>query len=91
MQHLNEALRVLDVGRYGALGHLKTDAPGRHAAVIECIDDQTQEVLIAQRLAGNVDRSTAVTGQPDLAGPDCGKHRIDHPSIDLRHQLVPFS
>src|SRR5690606_10962195 len=58
--------------------------------MVQRFDDEAQETLVGQCLAGDVDRAVAPARQLYLPGRDRGKRGIDDPAIDLRHQLVAF-
>ncbi len=56
--------------------------------MVQRIDDETQETLISQGLAGDIDGATALARQFDFPGTDRSQRRVDHPAVDLRHQLI---
>src|SRR5690606_3088897 len=60
VQHADEALRVLDIRDHRVLRHFEAELIRRHTGATENVDDELQELWIAERLARQVDRQAAL-------------------------------
>ena len=63
MQHVDEALRVIELAHDRRLARLEADAIGAHARVIEHVDDELEEVVVGEGLRREIDVAGASHGQ----------------------------
>ena len=66
VQHFDEALRLLHVRKNRLLRDFEAYCRRGHTATIQRFDDKTQECLVRDSLAGQVDRTAPLTSQPDF-------------------------
>jgi hypothetical protein len=70
LERIDEAVRLREARDRGGLGDFEADLRGVEAAALELVDDEGQELVVAQALAGEVDRA----------------HRQAFALVGLRHQ-----
>ncbi len=81
VQHADEAARVLDVGDDRVLGDLEAHLAGVHAGAVEAVDHELQELQVAERLAGDVDRDAALRAELEGAVAERGERGLHHPAV----------
>ncbi len=90
MQHAYETPCVIEVRNYRALGDLEAHLRGVHTRAVETLDDELQELQIAERLPRDVDGHPAIGGHLDRAAAQRGQGRLHDPTIDEAHEPIAF-
>src|SRR5215469_4143233 len=88
MQHPNEAPRVIEIGDHSALGDLEAHLTRGNAGAVEALDHELEELQIAERLPGDVDRDAAAGRHRYRATAERGERRLHHPAVDESHEAV---
>src|SRR5258706_15123489 len=57
LEGLDEAVGLREAGDRGGLGDLEADLAGINAAFLELVDDEGQELVVAQALPRKIDRA----------------------------------
>src|SRR6185437_9586046 len=91
LQRLDEAVRLGEARDRRGLGDLEADLAAVEAALVELVDDEGQELVIAEALSGEVDGAEcellALVGLRDQPA----KSVLDHPPVDGRRDAVALS
>ncbi len=91
VQHADETPRGVEVRDHRALGDLEADLRGIHAAAVEALDHELEELRIGDGLARQVDaRGCGRRGKLDGAAPERRERGLHHPAIDEPHQAIAF-
>src|SRR5690606_18114507 len=88
LERVDEAVG-LGVTRDGRrLRDLEADARGIEPAHLELVDDERQELLVAEALPGEVDRAEREPLALVRLGNQPAEGAADHPAIDVRGEAV---
>src|SRR4029077_15367905 len=88
LQRLDEAVRLREACDRRGLGDLEADLGRIEPALVELIDDERQELVITEALAGEIDRALQQLLALIRLGDQPAKRVLDHPAVDRRGDAV---
>ena len=90
VERLDEAAGLGEIGDGGGFGDFKADARGVQAADAELLNDERQELVIAQTLPRKIDGAHGKPGTLIGSRHQPAERVFHHPAVDGRHQVVAF-
>src|SRR6185437_2101807 len=88
LQRLDEAVGLREAGNGRGLGDLEADLRAVEPAAVELIDDERQELVIPQALAGEIDRAERQLLALVRLRYQPAEGVLDHPPIDRRRDAI---
>src|SRR5215472_3173590 len=84
LQRLDEAVRLREARYRRGLGDLEADLGGIEPAAVELLDDERQELVIAEALPGEIDGALPQLLALVRLGHEPAEGVLDHPAVDRR-------
>ena len=88
VQHADEAARMVEVRDHRVLGHLEAQLCGRDAGTVEAVDDELQELRVAEGLPGTFMATQRPAGTCSVPSTIASRVLLHDPAVDQAHQPV---